>query len=90
MASKLTQKILRDFPSVEGHIIKSQKGMVAVDLGKNQGITMGRKFLIYKKKTLEYIGELTINKLYPDISGGKTVLISPVVWVDKGDLVIAK
>lgn len=90
MASKLTQKILRDFSSVEGHIIKSQKGMVAVDLGKNQGITMGRKFLVYKKKTLEYIGELTINKLYPDISGGKTVLISPVVWVDKGDLVISK
>lgn len=90
LAITLTQKILRVFPNVEGHVIESKKGMIAVDLGKNQGVTLGRRFLVYKQGSLKYLGELTISKIFPDISGGRTALVSETVMVEKGDLVIAK
>jgi len=103
MINRLTNKIIRDLPLIEGYVIGVDGDLLTLDLGSSKDVKKGMKCIIYREggdiihpitkkvlgKQTEELGEVKLTEVYSAYSIGK-VTLTKVGMFEIGNKVITK
>ena len=75
---------------LDGQIVKVslKVPLVMVSLGSDDGVKKGYQFTVYREN--RYIGRITIEEVYPDMSAGRILKEMTVKAVKQGDKVTTR
>ncbi|MFQ5646132.1 MAG: hypothetical protein ACE5GM_04320 [bacterium] len=90
IVSSVSERIVEAFPDVRGKVQKADYNTLALNLGADKGLKVGRRFLVFDRVSRGYKGELIILRVFPERSTGRFQPKSEDSIALVGDIVASK